>query len=516
MGIPTMERVVPGKRPLTSKEITVTLSLKRLLVPALVIIVLVIAGVSIRRFLSSKGPSDIPSIAVLVFEDLSPQRDQAHFCGGLQESIILALKQARNLRVPGTTSLFEGKPRDYRQIGQKLKVKTVLDGSVQKPEDKVRIIAKLIDITDGSIIWMEQFNPEQQNIFSILDTISMSIVEKLKVNLLGGEETKITKHYTEDSEAWHLYSQGRHHWNKRTKDGFETAIDYFNLAIKQDPSYALAQVGLADCYNLLGFYAHREPNKAFPKAKKAALDALTIDSTLAEAHASLGYTANNYEWDWERAESEFKQAIALNPNYATAHHWYAGFLNSMERYDESLVEWNRAQELDPGSSIITMEVGWPYFFMRQYDKAIKAFQNSLLIDEKFWKAHWGLAIIYSEKRMYDKALAEIQKAETLLKDWQPWTEYLRGIIYARMGKRGDAQQVIDNLLERSRQEHVPSTFFAELYFALGEEKQGFEWLDTAYEQRDPLLTSLRVIRFYDSVRSDPRFTAMLNKMGLDK
>jgi serine/threonine protein kinase/tetratricopeptide (TPR) repeat protein len=520
MSIPTLERVIPRKKTQTSKEITVTFNLKKCFILALAAAALVIAVVITWPFLPHKEsislPPDTPSIAVLPFEDFSPTKDQEYFCESLKDSIILALMQARNLRVPATTSLFESQPRDYREIGQKLKVKTVLDGSVQKVEDEVRIIAKLIDIADGSIIWTGQFDPEQENIFSILDTISVTIVDRLKVNLLGGEETKIIKRYTENPEAWRLYSRGRYHWNKRTKDGFDTAIDYFNLAIRQDPSYALAHAGLADCYNCLGFYAHREPNEAFPEARKAASDALTIDSTLAEAHASLGYTATYYEWDWERAESEFKHAIDLNPNYATAHHWYAGFLNSMERYDESIVEWKQAQKLDPGSSIITMEVGWPYFFMRQYDEATKAFQNALLIDEKFWKARWGLAIIYSEKRMYDKALAEIQEAEALLKGWQPWTEYLRGIIYARMGKRGDAQQVIDHLLERSRQDHVPSTFFAELYFALQEDKQGFEWLDTAYEQRDPHLTGLRVIRFYDSVRSDPRFIAMLKKIGLDK
>ncbi len=516
MGIPTMERVVPGKKPLTSKEITVTLSLKKILVPALIMVVLIITGVSIQRFFSSRGPSDIPSIAVLAFEDLSPERDQAHFCGGLQESIILALKQARNLRVPATTSLFEGKPRDYRQIGQKLKVKTVLDGSVQRVEDKLRITAKLIDIADESIIWAHQFDREQENIFSILDTISMTIVDRLKVNLMGGEETKIIKRYTEDSEAWHLYSRGRHHWNKRTKDGFETAIDYFNLAIKQDPSYALAHVGLADCYNCLGYYSHQEPNEVFPKAKKAALDALNIDRTLAEAHASLGYTATFYEWNWERAESEFKQAIALNPNYATAHHWYAGFLSIVERHDESLVEWKQAQKLDPGSSIITMEVGWPYYHKRQYDEAIKAFQNALLVDEEFWKAHLGLAIVYSEKEMYEKALAETQNAEALLTGWQPWIEHLRGFIYARMGKREEAEQVLKSLLERDEQEYVPPTFLADMYFALEENKKGFEWLNKAHKEKDPQLVHLGILPFYDSVRSDPQFVAMLKKMGLDK
>jgi TolB-like protein/Tfp pilus assembly protein PilF len=516
MGIPTMERVVPGKKPLTSKEITVTLSLRKFLVPALIVVVLVIAGVSILQFFTPKVPSDIPSIAVLPFEDLSLAKDQGHICGGLKESIIHALKQARNLRVPATTSLFEGKPRDYREIGQKLKVKTVLDGSVQKVEDEVRIIAKLIDIADESIIWTDQFDPEQENIFSILDTISVTIVDRLKVNLLGGEKAKIRKRYTEDPEAWRLYSRGRYHWNKRTEDGFNTAIHYFELAIKEDPSYALAHAGLADCYILIGHYAYLAPHEAFPRAKKEAQKALSIDNTLAEVHTSLAYISTLYEWDWVRAESEFKQAIDLNPSYATAHHWYSVFLTIMERYDKAIAEIKRAQQLDPGSNIINVDAGWPYIHMRQYDKAIDACQNVLAMDEGFWRAHFDLAQIYFRKEMYDETLAEIQKAEALLKDWQPWIEWLRGITYARMGKREDAQQVLNNLLERSKQQYVPPSAFADFCFALEENKQGFEWLEQAYKQRVPYLAWLRTDPFYDSVRSDPRFVAILKKIGLDK
>jgi serine/threonine-protein kinase len=515
-GIPTIERVVPRKKLLTSKEITVTFNLRRFFVLALVVAALVIAAVSIRRFFPSKVPSDTPSIAVLPFEDFSPAKDQEYFCEGLKESIIHALKQARNLRVPATTSLFEGKQRDYREIGQKLKVRTVLDGSVQKVEDKVRIIAKLIDIADESIIWTDQFDPEQEDIFSILDKISMTIVDELEVNLLGGEKTKIIKRYTEDPDAWDLYSWGRYYWNKRTEDGFKTAINYFELAIKEDPSYALAHAGLADCYILLGHYAYLEPKEAFPKAKKEAQKALSIDSTIAEAHTSLAYISTLYEWDWERAESQFKQAIDLNPNYATAHHWYSVFLNSMERYDEAIGEIKRAQELDPGSNIINTDVGGVYFNMRRYDQAIKAYQNVLAMDEGFWRAHWNLAYTYLQKEMYEEALAEIQKAKDLYKGWQPWIEWLRGITYARMGKREEAQQVLNNFLERSRQQYVPATDFADLYFALEEKDEGFFWLEEAYKQRVPYLTFLRIMPIYDSIRSDPRFTAMLKKMGLDK
>lgn len=516
MGIPTLERVVLRKKTLTSKEITVTLSLRKFFIPALIIVALVIAGVSIRRFFPPKVSSDTPSIAVLPFEDFSPAKDQEYFCEGLKESIIHALKQVRNLRVPATTSMFKDRERDYREIGQKLKVSTVLDGSVQKVEDKVRIIAKLIDIADESIIWTDQFNPEQEDIFSILDKISMTIVNELKVNLLAGEKTKIVKRYTEDPEAWDLYSWGRHFWNKRTEDGFKTAINYFELAIKKDPSYALAHAGLADCYNLLGYYAYLQPNDAFPKAKKAALDALKFDNTLAEAHTSLAWVLLYYEWDWEHAESEFKLAIDFNPNYATARHWYSVFLFAAGRFDESIVEIKRAQELDPRSIIINTNVGWPYYFSRRYDQAIEEFQNALLIDEGFWYTHWSLVATYLQKEMYEEALAEHQKAKDLYKGWQLLVESRIGTIYARMGRREEAQQVLKNLLERSKQGYVPPTVCANLYFALEENVQGFEWLKEAHKVRDPYLVWLRTDPLYDSIRSDPRFIAMLKKIGLDK
>jgi TolB-like protein/Tfp pilus assembly protein PilF len=492
------------------------LSFRRFFIPAIIIIALIIAGVIICQFIPPKVPGDTPSIAVLPFEDFSQAKDQEVFCDGLKESIIHALKQARNLRVPATTPLFKDKERDYREIGEKLKVKTVLDGSVQKVEDNVRIMAKLIDITDESIIWTDQFDTEQQDIFTIQDTISMSIVDELKVNLLGGEETKIVKRYTEDTEAWRLYSQGRYYWNKRTEDGFNRAIDYFELAIKEDPSYALAHVGLADCYLLLGDYGYSEPKQAFPKAKNAALEALKLDDTLAEAYASLGNISTIYEWDWERAERNYTRAIELNPNYATAHHWYMAFLMGMGRYDEAIDKIKRAQELDPRSNIINTSVGWPYYFMRRYDDAMEAFQNALSIDEGFWYAHWSLGLSYSQKEMYDKALAEIQKAKELYNGWQPLIESSIGCTYARMGRREEARQVLNKLLERQEQDYVRPVVIAYVYFDLKENDRGFDWLNRAFEVRDPELTWLKVLPDYDPIRSDPRFTAILKKMGLDK
>jgi tetratricopeptide (TPR) repeat protein len=338
----------------------------------------------------------------------------------------------------------------------------------------------------------------------------------LRPKLLGGEKSKIVKRYTEDPEAWDLYSWGRHFWNKRTEDGFKTAINFFEQATKKDPSYALAYAGLADCYNLLGYYAYMEPNEAFPKAKNAALETLEFDDKLAEAHASLGWVLFFYEWDWERTETEFKQALKLNPNYATAHHWYSVFLFTTGRFDESIFEIKRAQKLDPHSMMINTTVGWPYYFGRRYDDAVKAFQNALLIDEEFWYSHWSLGVYYYQKGMYEKALDEYRKAKVSYEGRQQQIETYIGITYARMGRGEEAKQVLDKLLERSKQKYVKPRFFADLYFALEDNDKGFDWLERARVGHDSWLPFIRVDPFYDSVRSDPRFIALLKKMNLEQ
>jgi len=273
---------------------------------------------------------------------------------------------------------------------------------------------------------------------------------------------------------------------------------------------------LADCYNELGFWGYQQPNEAFPKAKNAALEALKLDDTLAEAHTSLAWVLFFYDRDWERVENEFKQAIKLNPNYATAHHWYSVFLYSTGRYDESIDKIKRAQELDPRSIKINSDVGWPYYFMRQYDQAIEEFQNALLIDEAFWQTHRGLALCYLEKEMYEEALAETQQAKDLHKGRDLRIEVLIGISYTRIGQREEAEQVLKSLLKRSEQEYVPPMVFADLHFALKQDDQGFDWLKRALEVRDPFLVWLRTSPFYDSIRSDPRFIEVMEKIGLDK
>ena len=471
-----------------------------------------------RDFATKVNPSKRPpSIAVLPFVDMSLESDQEYFCDGMAEELINALTQIKALRVIARTSAFSYKGRNVnvRDIGKELDVAAILEGSIRKAGNRLRITAQLVDTEDGHHLWSERYDRNMGDVFAIQDEITLAIVDKLQPALLGEEKVKLAKGKNIDIDAYKLYLMGRFLWSKRTEDGFKTAIDYFKLAIKQEPNYAPAFAGLADCYNLLGFYDYLQPKDAFPKAKEAALEALRLDSTLAEAHTSLGFTLLFYEWDWERAENEFKQAIELNPNYATAHFWYAMYLTVCGRHEEAIDRGKRAQELDPLSMMINDARGWAYFFMRRYDNAIEAFQKALLTTEGFWYAHWALSVVYFQKEMYEKSLTEIQKARDLYKGCQPRIESLIGMIYARTNKREEAQEVIKYLMELSKQKYVPPATIAVIYFSLEKNDQGFEWLNKAFEVRDGLLTWLKVHPFLDSIRSDPRYTALLRKMNID-
>ena len=471
-----------------------------------------------RDFATKVNPSKRPpSIAVLPFVDMSLESDQEYFCDGMAEELINALTQIKALRVIARTSAFSYKGRNVnvRDIGKELDVAAILEGSIRKAGNRLRITALLVDTEDGHHLWSERYDRNMGDVFAIQDEITLAIVDKLQPTLLGEEKVKLAKGKNIDIDAYKLYLMGRFLWSKRTEDGFKTAIDYFKLAIKQEPNYAPAFAGLADCYNLLGFFDYLQHKDAFPKAKEAALEALRLDSTLAEAHTSLGFTLLFYEWDWERAENEFKQAIELNPNYATAHFWYAMYLTVCGRHEEAIDRGKRAQELDPLSMMINDARGWAYFFMRRYDNAIEAFQKALLTTEGFWYAHWALSVVYFQKEMYEKSLTEIQKARDLYKGCQPRIESLIGMIYARTNKREEAQEVIKYLMELSKQKYVPPATIAVIYFSLEKNDQGFEWLNKAFEVRDGLLTWLKVHPFLDSIRSDPRYTALLRKMNID-
>lgn len=520
-GIPTTERVVPERKPITSREITVTFGLKKLFIPVLVVIALVISIVIIWRLLPKKEPVPISSakhsIAILPFVDLSPAKDHEYLCDGIAETLISGLSSIKDLHIPARTSAFsfKAKDMDIREIGQKLNVETLLEGSVQVAGDRLRITARLSNVDDGYQLWSESYERGLEDVFAVQDDIAQKIVKALKIELLGEKETQIVMHYTENSRAYQLYLKGRYFWNKRTEEGYKKAIEHFDLAIKEDPSYALAFTGLADSYFLLGTYAYLQPKEAMTKAKKMVQKALEIDDSLAEAHTSLAGIFLNYDFDWEGAEREFKRAIKLNPSYATAYHWYAHLLSRLERHEEAIANNERAQELDPLSLVINSSLGDMLLNARQYDQALEAYQKALEMNPDFWIGHMNIPEIYVIKGMYERAIAKIQEIKSLSGGWYPELETWTGIAYVRLGKRDKAQEVLNNLIERSKKAYVPSTNLAQLYFALGENDQGFKYLEKAYEERHRDMSHLIVNPAYDRVRSDPRFKAMLKKMNLE-
>lgn len=520
-GIPTTEREIPKRKPITSREITVQFSIKKLFIPALVVVALVIAAVVIWQLLPQKEvapiPSDKPSIAVLPFEDFSQKKDQEYFCDGLADSIINALTNVRELRVPARSSafFFKGKPRDIQEIGKSLNVETVLEGSVQKAGNRLRITAQLINVEDESLIWSQQYNRELHDIFAVQDEITMAIVNNLRLKLIGTEEAKLKKRYTENIEAFDHYSRGIFYWNKRTSNSLNKAIRHFEHATEKDPNYALAYVGLANCYNLLSYYSDVSPNESYPKAKEAVMRALVIDENLAESYNSLAYIKIRYDWDWEGAEKEFKRAISLNPNYATAHFWYSELLQTASRFDEAYDEAKRALELDPISPIINTNLAHIYSKARQYDKAIEQLRKTLEMAPDFVYAHQVLGWNYLYKQKHDEAIVEFKKTVELS---GPSTVLLgaMGYAYALAGEQDKAIEILKDLEKRSKKRYIRPTTMIFLYIALGKMDKAFEWLNKAYEQRFELLIYLKVNIEYDPLRKDPRFKEMLRKVGLEK
>jgi serine/threonine protein kinase/Tfp pilus assembly protein PilF len=455
-----------------------------------------------------------PSIAVLPFANLSADPEQEYFCDGMAEEIIDALTHVEGLRVVARTSAFsfKGKHEDMREIGKKLSVGSLLEGSVRKVGKRVRISAQLINVADGYHLWSEKFDRDLSDVFAIQDEISLTIVEKLKVKLLGDEKEKMLKRYTSNLDAYDLYLKGRYHWNKRTPEALKKAMAHFQEVIRKDPDYALAYAGLADCYSMLEQVNVLPPKKAFSKAKALACKALEIDETLAEAHTSLAYVLWFYDWDWVGLEREFRRAIELNSNYATAHQWFAMALMYLGRTSEAIPEIQRALELDPLSLIMNTAAGWVYIYAGQEEKALKHAQRTLDIDPTFGFAHKIFAHINERCGRYDEAVEGYLKAnafaETLTRQEvtslrkaytsSGWTGYLR--------KRLEIQQ------PKAEQGKVPSYDIACLCARLGDTEKAIEWLSRAYEERNPGLAGLLTDDAFNKLRSDPGFIEIMKKM----
>ncbi len=455
------------------------------------------------------------SIAVLPFLDLSPNKDQEYFCDGITEELINSLTKIEKLKVASGSSAFQfkGKEQNIREIGEKLRVQTVLQGSVRKAGNKLRITAQLINVADGYFLWSEKYDREMEDIFAIQDEISLTIADKMALKLLGEEKAKLVKRHTEDVDAYNLYLKGRYFQNNRTEEGLKKSNDYFYQALKEDPDYALAYSGLADSFSFLGSYDYLSPQDTFPKAREAALNALRIDDSLPEAHASLAWIIMSYDWDLKKAEREFKKALELNPNYATAYQWYAFRFMFIGKFDEAIQNIKKAQELDMLSLAINADLGQMFYFAHEYDKAIEQLQKTIEIDANFWKAHFHLGQVFMQKGMHEKAISELKK--TLELSYSDWVFAYLGCAYGISGNRDAAKKVVGKLSEESKKRYVSFYFRALICAALGKRDEALSLLERAYKNQEYRLIWLKVEPILDSIRSNSNFIALLKKVGYD-
>jgi serine/threonine-protein kinase len=454
------------------------------------------------------------SIAVLPFVNMSADPDQEYFCDGISEELINALTQFENLRVIARTSAFsfKGQKIDIREIGKKLDVETVLEGSVRKAGNQLRITAQLVDVSTNDHLWSERYDREMKDIFAVQDEITLSIVRELKGKLLGSEKARSAKNYDVNTEAYNLYLRGTYNLYKLTPEGMKKGEAYFKQALEKDPGFAPAYVGLADLHTLLPFFAFTPPEKTFSRARESALKALEIDDTLAAAHSALAQTKMFYDWDWEGAKKGYMRAIELSPGNAGSHIGYAYYLLFNSHFDEAIKEIETSIKLDPINPGSNFAAGLIHYYAGHNDQAIEFWKTAVLMAPDFPFAHLWLGREYSRKSMYEEALAECKKES----DINPWARSFTGTIYVEMEKKDKAQQLLDELIEQSKQAYVPPTTIAWLYLALGENDKGFMWLDKAYEAGDFWLSFIKIDRAYDNVRSDPRYIAMLKKIGLDR
>jgi serine/threonine protein kinase/Tfp pilus assembly protein PilF len=458
-----------------------------------------------------------PSIAVLPFVNMSADPENEYFSDGMAEDIINALSKIKDFRVAARTSTFsfKGERIDVREIGRKLKVESILEGSVRKAGNRLRITAQLIKVQDGYHLWSEQYDRVVTDVFDIQDEITLAIVNALKIELHVAENQAVTKRYTDNVEAYHLYLKGRYYWNKMNIEAFRKAINLFQKAIDIDPTYALAYAGMADAHTGLGDagISAVSPREAFSTAKAAVNKALEIDQMLAEAHASLGHL-KMHDFDWSGAEREFKKAIELNPNYATTYHMCAFYFALMERHHEALTTIKRAQELDPVSLGIITDIGVIYYFSGQYDKAIAQYRKVLEMDPGFVRAYVTLGSAFGQMGMYQDAIDMIQKAMDLSGD--PAKMAPLGRVYALSGNKVEALKVIDELKELSKQRYISPYCLALIYASMDEKDQAMNWLQKAYEELVSELIYLKVDPYLNKLRSDPRFKELIKKMHLEK
>jgi TolB-like protein/Tfp pilus assembly protein PilF len=453
------------------------------------------------------------SIAVLPFMDLSPQKDQEYFCDGLAEELINSFTQIKGLKVVARTSAFSFKGRDVdiRELGRKLGVSKILEGSVRRSGSRLRISAQLIDATEGYHVWSDRFDREMEDIFTIQDDVTLAIVEKLKIKLLDDEKDQILKHRLKDPDAFHIYLKGRYFLNERTEEGFHKSISYFRQMIKRDPSSSLAYAGLADAYNSLGYFNYLPADEAYSRAREEVEKALAIDETLAEAHISLASIKLFYDWNLVEAEKDLLRAIGYNPSNITAHHRLAFSLSAMGRHREAIDEIKQAQAIDPLSSVINTAAAWVHYLARNYDLAIDQCDKIHEIEPSYHVSYVIRGLALMEKKVFEKAIFFFKKALELESGDLAPLAYL-GMAYINANKRSEAIKILQDMEALSKSRYVPPLYQAVLHTGLDQKEKALECLEKSYQTRIPWMIFIKEWPIFDSLKTEPRQMAIVERL----
>ena len=481
-------------------------------------IVILAATIFVMRSRSSHATAStaIKSLAVLPFQALNPGATPDYLGLGIADAVITKLGSTGEIVVRSTTAVtkYQHDQDDPLAMGREQKVDAILSGHIEALPNRLRVNVQLVRVADGSVLWADTFEQGAQHIFDLEDEVARGAAQAMAVRLSGGARMRLARRETRNSGAYELYLEGRYFWSKASEGGVRQSIDLFRQATEEDPQYAQAYAGLADAYEFLGVLDLKPEGEAFQGAREAALKALQLDDSLAEAHTSLGMISFYYDWDWPQAEKEFRRAIALNPNYPVAHDWYALRLAALGHSQEAIDEMLRAEELDPLSFLVNTHVGRVNFLARRYDQAIEAYHKVIELEPGFERARMRLGMVYAAQGDYARAIREFQEARQLSAPDISYLDGLEGYADALSGDKAGARRLLAQLIERSHTEPVPAYSMALIHIGLGERDSALAWLERSYEERSTYMIYAKVDPLLDPVRSDPRFARLLQKMGL--
>ena len=456
---------------------------------------------------------DMPCIAVMPFANMSADPEQEYFCDGMTEELINALTKLDELRVVARTSAFQfkGQALDLREVGRKLGATTVLEGSVRKAGNRLRVTAQLISVTDGYHLWSERYDRQMEDVFAIQDDVSQAIVDVLRVKLLPTIATPVVERYTEDVHAYQLYLQGRHHWHKHTEEGYARSLDCFTKAIACDPGYARPYVGLANLYLWTGFLGSSPAGEAYPKAKKAALKALQLDETIGDAHSALGFVLTQYEWDWTGAQAEFKRAIELAPQSIDTLQAYSVYLMNLGPIEEAIDLIKREIKLDPLFAKAHQDLGYAYYVARRFDEAETQLQATMELDPYFPTTYLVLGFVYVAQGQIDQEISTLERGADLAGGSPIYLATLAGA-YARRGYTDKALEILQRLEADAPDQPASPAFLAWVHIALGDTDAALDCLDRAYEERSSMMISLSSFLWWQPLRGEPRYQALIRRM----